>query len=62
MLKLKKIPYLQLNMPFSIEDTTQGATYFHSGSSRWHEDSLDFIFEDVDGHKFYKLRGDVDAK
>jgi len=60
--KVKEDTILAIEYAFSIEDTTQGATYFHSGSSRWHEDSLDFIFEDVDGHKFYKLRGDVDAK
>lgn len=59
---IKEDTILAIEYAFSIEDTTQGSTYFHSGSSRWHEDSLEFVFEDADGHKFYKLRGDIDAK
>lgn len=59
---IKEDTILAIEYAFSIEDTTQGSTYFHSGSSKWHEDSLEFVFEDTDGHKFYKLRGEVDAK
>lgn len=40
---------------FMIEDTTNGATYFHSGRSLWHERNLHFIFSDGK-HKFYKVK------
>ena len=40
---------------FMIGDTTNGATYFHSGKSKWHENNLHFIFDDGK-HKFYKVR------
>ena len=39
---------------FSVENTAQGCTYFHSGNSEWHEDNLEFVFEDTSGHKFYR--------
>lgn len=37
---------------YMIEDTTNGATYFHSGKSSWHKNNLNFIFDDGK-HKFY---------
>lgn len=40
---------------FTIGDTTNGATYFHSGKSKWHENNLHFIFDDGK-HKFYKVK------
>lgn len=32
-----------------------GATYFHSGKSKWHENNLHFIFDDGK-HKFYNVK------
>lgn len=45
---------------FSVEDTTNGCTYFHSGQSYWHEnnDKLEFVFEDK-YHKFYRIKDGV---
>ena len=40
---------------FTIGDTTNGATYFHSGKSKWHENNLHFIFDDGK-HKFYNVK------
>lgn len=37
---------------YMIEDTTNGALYFHSGKSSWHKNNLNFIFDDGK-HKFY---------
>lgn len=42
---------------FSISDTTNGCTYFHSGNSTWHENNLEFIFDDG-LHKFYREKGE----
>ncbi len=46
---------LAIEYVFMIGDTTNGATYFHSGRSLWHERNLHFIFSDGK-HKFYKVK------
>lgn len=38
---------------YMIEDTTNGALYFHSGSGGWHSRNLTFLFNDGK-HNFYK--------
>lgn len=38
---------------YMFGDTTNGATYFHSGSSGWHSRNLNFIFNDGK-HNFYE--------
>lgn len=43
---------LALEFAYQIGDVTNGATYFHSGKSKWHKNNLNFIFEDS-WHKFY---------
>lgn len=43
-----------IDYSFIIKDTTNGATYFHSGKSNWHKNNLEYIFTDDVGHKFYK--------
>ncbi len=48
---------LAIEYAFSISDTVSGATYFHSGSSEWHEnsDKLEKVLEDK-WHIYYKLK------
>lgn len=48
---------LAIEYSFMIEDTTNGCTYFHSGNSTWHEDNLEFVFDDG-LHKFYREEGE----
>ena len=48
---------LAIEYSFMIEDTTNGCTYFHSGNSTWHEDNLEFVFDDG-LHKFYREKGE----
>lgn len=48
---------LAIEYSFMIEDTTNGCTYFHSGNSTWHEDNLEFVFDDG-LHKFYRKEGE----
>ena len=48
---------LAIEYSFMIEDTTNGCTYFHSGNSTWHENNLEFVFDDG-LHKFYREKGE----
>ena len=48
---------LAIEYVFEIGDTTNGAIYFHSGRSRWHERATKIERTVTDQwHKFYKLR------
>ena len=48
---------LAVEYVFEIGDTTNGAIYFHSGRSRWHEhcDKIELVKVDQ-WHKFYRLK------
>lgn len=43
-----------LEYAFEIEDTTNGALYFHSGEKRDKFNGASYIFQDSSGHCFYK--------
>ena len=45
---IKAIEYV-----YMFGDTSSGATAFHSGNSKWHENNMTYVFSDG-AHKFYK--------
>ena len=48
---------LALEYVYEIGDTTNGAIYFHSGRSKWHETASKIQFTMKDNwHKFYRLK------
>ena len=55
--KVSEDTILAIEYSFMIEDTTNGCTYFHSGNSTWHENNLEFVFDD-ELHKFYREKGE----
>lgn len=46
---------LAIEYAYEIEDTVNGATYFHSGVSYWHQNSLKLVAKDQ-WHKFYTIK------
>lgn len=52
--KITESTILALEYSFEINDTTNGALYFHSGNKKEKFNGANFIFQDSSGHCFYK--------